>query len=323
MTRRGYVAGSLAALVLLVVPVALGSLHTPSDRRPDSSDGRAGVVALVTASDKQVAERITCGSDAASPASLPLTGSLQGARLCATTPRYRRWTAPEPLFDHLDVLAAGLARLEPAPQDYRCFQSGGSYHYDLRLMVDGEVVSLRTQPDCLELTAGGIDYLNSGEPFDAFLEALTAQRSERKPPPLRPTTALDCAATPRGQDHALSPLGDPHEMVEAVSCWRPDSKGDTPPWRGPVDVPPPAIATFVAETRAEARQDKGFDHDPCAGQQWYWQDILGRTRWGDVVVIRGVCETYLLRDVNSVAPEDQEFWHPSPEAQRILDGLRR
>jgi len=305
MTRRGYVVGALAVLVLLIVPLALGSLHTPAGTRPDSSVARTGRITLVAAGDKRTAEGITCASKAAPPTSLPLTGSLQGARLCAATPRYRRWTAPEPLFDHLDVLAAGLARLEPAPKDYICFQSGGSFHYDLRLVVDGQEVSLRTQPSCLELTAGGVDYLDSDEPFDAFLDALTAQRAERQPPPLRPTKALDCAATPRGQDHALSPLGDPLEMVEAVSCWRPDSTGETPPWREAVAVPTRALATFVAEMRTHARRDVGFDHDPCAGREWFGQDLLGRTAWGDVVVVRGVCESYLLSDVDSVAPEDQ------------------
>ena len=323
MTRRGYVAGTLAVLVLLVVPLALGSLHTPADTKRDSSVDRAARVLLVATGDRRTAETITCESEAAPPQSLPLTGSLQGARLCATTPRYRRWTAPEALFDHLDVLAAGLARLEPAPEHAYCFQSSGSYHYDLRLVVDGEVVSLRTQPSCLEFSVGGLDYWNTDEPFDAYLEALATQRSEREPPPLRPTTALDCAATPRGQDHALSPLGDPLTMVEAVSCWRSDSKGDTPPWRDAVPIPPGELARMVAEMRAEPRRDMGFDHDPCADQKWFWQDILGRTRWGDVVVIRGVCDTYLLSDVNSVAPKDRDFWYPSPESQRILDGLRR
>ena len=219
--------------------------------------------------------------------------------------------------------ATALAGLEPVPEDTRCFQSGGSYHYDLRLVVDGKVVSLRTQPSCLEFTVGGVDYQDTSEPFDAYLVALARQRSRRDPPPLSPTTALDCTATPRGQDHRLSPLGDPREMVEAVSCWRPDSRGDIGPWRGGAPLAPRDLAVLMGDIPDHTRHDLGFDTGPCGNERYVWQDILGRTSWGDVVVIRGICDTYLLSDGNSVVPEDQEFWYPSPAAQRLLDQLRR
>ena len=289
MTRRGYVAGALAALVLLVVPLGLVPFVLAPLQTERDHPARPERPTLDDAGDRRAAGAISCDAAVDAPASLPLTGSLQGARLCATTPRYRVWTAPEALFEDLDVLATALAGLEPVPLDARCFQSGGSYHYDLRLVVDGKVVSLRTQPSCLEFTVGGVDYQDTSEPFDAYLVALARQRSRRDPPPLSPTTALDCTATPRGQDHRLSPLGDPREMVEAVSCWRPDSRGDIGPWRGGAPLAPRDLAVLM----------------------------------GDVVVIRGICDTYLLSDGNSVVPEDQEFWYPSPAAQRLLDQLRR
>lgn len=322
MTRRGYVAGALVALVLLVVPLGLVPyVLAPlnADREPPARRERP---TLDAAGDRSTADAITCDAEAAPPASLPLSGSLQGARLCATTPRYRAWTAPEPLFESLDVLAAGLGRLEPPEKGTFCAQSG-SYHYDLRLVVDGEVVSLRTQPSCLEFSVGGVDYWNTDEPFDAYLTALAQQRSRRDPPPLAPTTALDCTATPRGQDHRLSPLGDPRDMVEAVSCWRPDSKDDVGPWRGGAPVAPRDLAVLMGDIPDHTRQDLGFDTGPCGNERYVWQDILGRTSWGDVVVIRGVCDTYLLSDGDDVVPEDQDFWYPSPPAQRILDRLRR
>lgn len=326
MRGRGLAAAALVAVVALVVPVSLAALagvggSGPDERRTTSRP--ADPPALVPSGDPAAAAELSCDGEVATPDSLPLAGTLQAARLCATTPRYRRWTAPEPLTEDLDVLAEALARLEPAPDDYMCFQSGGSHHYDLRLVVDGEVLSLRTQPSCLEFTVGGVDYLDTNEPFDAFLTAIVAQRSHHDPPPLSPTTALDCNLGTPGQEHALSPLGNPLEMVEAVSCWRPGSKGDVGPWRGAVSVPRARLATLLAEIPARTRRDLGFDSDPCGSKPWFWQDLLGRTRWGDVVVIQGVCETYLLSESDAVAPEDQEFWYPSPRAQRILDGLRR
>ena len=324
MRGRGLVAAVVAALVLLVVPLALGSLHTRGDTTmaaPTKDPTPAS--ALVDVGDPEVADSLTCEGEVVPPASLPLTGSLEGARLCATTPRYRRWTAPEPLFDQLDVLAAGIARLEPAPEDYMCFQGGGSYHYDLRLAVDGKVVSLRTQPSCLEFSVGGVDYLNTDEPFDAFLAALTTQRSRLAPPTLRAATALDCTSAPLGTDHALSPLGDPLAMVDAVSCWRPDSTGDVGPWRGGTRVPPAQLKVLMADLRANVRNGLGPDADLCADEGWYWQDLLGRTRWGDVVVIRGACDGFMLDAPDATSSEEQGRWHPSARSQRILDGLRR
>ena len=313
-------------MVALVVPVSLAALAgvggpTPGDRR--TARLQADPPRLVAAGDPAIAATLTCDGEVAAPTALPLEGSLQAARLCARTPSYLPWTAPEPLSEHLDVLAEALSQLEETPDDYMCFQSGGRYHYDLRLVVDGEIVSLRTQPSCLQFTVGGVDYLNTSEPFDAYLTALRAQRSRRAPPRLGPTTALDCHAGMPGQDHALSPLGDAVDMVEAVSCWRPDSKDDVRPWRVAVPVPSARLDTLLADMRVRTRSGPGFDENPCGDDRYYWQDLLGRTRWGDVVVIRGVCDTFLPDSADTTTPEDQEFWHPSPRAQRILDALRR
>jgi hypothetical protein len=42
-----------------------------------------------------------------------------------------------------------------------------------------------------------------------------------------------------------------------------------------------------------------------------------------VVALRGACGVFLVTDASSTAPEDEQFWHPSPASLRILDGLRR
>lgn len=323
MRRRGYVAGAVAALVLLVVPLGLVPYVLAPVPAEDAPGTQPELSRLVVAGDADAAAALTCDGHGAPPRALPLKGTLEAARLCATSPRYRRWTAPEPLFTHLDVLAEGLDALEAAPEDYGCFQSGDFHHYDLRLVVDGAVVSLRTQPNCGELTAAGSDYLNSTEAFDAYLAALSAQRAGHEPPALMPTTALDCNPGQPWQDYPISPLGDASDMVEAVSCWRPDSKGDVGPRSDAVPVQPADLTTMMAEVRTSTRRDSGFDDEPCGDGPWYWQDLLGRTVWGDVVVLRGVCKTFLVSDAESTTPEDQEFWYPSLRAQRILDGLRR
>lgn len=83
------------------------------------------------------------------------------------------------------------------------------------------------------------------------------------------------------------------------------------------------VGPLVADMRKNPRRDLGWNNDPCRGRRWIDQDVVGQTRWGDVVVVRWACGTFMLDDPHATAPEDQEFWYPSPRAQRILDGLRR
>lgn len=78
-------------------------------------------------------------------------------------------------------------------------------------------------------------------------------------------------------------------------------------------LPAAAGPLLVANTRPAC----GFGEPDCPGglDDYYWQDVVGLTRWGDVVAVRGVCREFMTAL--------DEFWQPTPRAQRILDGLRR
>ena len=156
-----------------------------------------------------------------------------------------------------------------------------------------------------------------------FLDGIADQRTMSEPPARLKALALGCGSDTTFKDHVLSRIGDPWDLVAAVSCWRPAGEDDVPPWADPIPVPEADVALLTDDMSGHTRTDLGWNNDACRDQPVVWQDLVGQTRWGDVVAIRGVCDTYLLSDISAVAPEDQEFWYPSPAARRILDDLRR
>lgn len=251
------------------------------------------------------------------------------ARMCATDNGLLRWYAPQDTLDgDLGLLLHLLSTLQPVPrstdeQRYYCPDDGG-YGFDLRLMrASGEVVSIPGDTGgCSTVRIGGADLGGSDGVLKAFLDAIARQRRTTEPAAALDALRLACGSDGPFGDHVVSRIGDPRDIVTAVSCWRPDSGDDVGPWRGPTPVPEALLAALVADMREHTRRDLGWDAEPCRDRPVTWQDLVGRTRWGDVVVVRGVCSTYLLSDVSSVAPDDQEFWYPSPRAQRILYRLR-
>ena len=317
MGRRGYVAGAVAALVLLVVPLGLVPYAVPSEPAVGPLPGDAAVAAAMSC------------ADPASPAAEVPTRAV-AARMCATDEGVMPWHAPqESLHADLAPLVGLLDGLEPTPEPtdterYYCTDDGG-YGFDLRLALpSGEVVSIPGDTGgCSTVRIGGEDLAGSDEVLATFLDAVAEQRLSTQPAADLDALPLACGSDGPFGDHVVSRIGDPRDLVTAVSCWRPDSTEDVGPWRGPAPVPEAAVARLVDDMGEHTRRDLGWDDEPCRDRPVIWQDLVGRTRWGDVVVVRGVCRTYLLSDVSSVAPEEQEFWYPSAEAQRILDRLRR
>jgi hypothetical protein len=326
MGRRGYVAGAMAALVLLVVPLGL----VPFVLAPLSADEAQPTSRIDSvAGDPTVAAAMTC-SEPADPAHDAPT-EVVAARMCATDNGLARWYAPQDgLYADLRPLVELLGSLEPMPEStsegrYFCPQDGG-WGFDLRLaLASGETVSVPGDTGgCSTVRIGDEDVVGSDEVLQLFLDGIAEQRTTSEPPALLDELALGCGSDTTFKEHVLSRIGDPRELVRAVSCSRrPGRVGDVGPWRDPVDAAADQVATLASDMRGHTRVDLGFDKDPCADQRWVDQDLVGQTRWGDVVVVRGVCDTYLLSDVSTVAPEDQEFWYPWLEAQRILEHLRR
>lgn len=325
MGRRGYVAGAVAALVLLVVPLGLVPYVLDPLSAEDATSSGAALRPLP--GDPAVAAAMSC-ADPAGPASELPTRAV-AARMCVTDEGVMPWYAPQDsLYADLTALVGLLEGLEPAPEStdterYYCTSDGG-YGFDLRLaFASGDVVSIPGDTGgCSTVRVGGKDLVGSDEVLATFLDALAAQRLSSPPAADLDALPLACGSDGPFGDHVVSRIGDPRDLVTAVSCWRPN-RDDIGPWRGPTPVPEALLDELVTDMREHTRRDLGWDDEPCRDRPVIWQDLVGRTRWGDVVVVRGVCSTYLLSDVSTTAPAEQEFWYPAHRAQRILDRLRR
>lgn len=330
MTRRGYVAGALVALVLLVVPLGL----VPYVLGPVSGGDRpsASPVEQRVAGDPGVAASLSC-DDSATPAPSAPTGVV-AARLCAIDNRNTSWFGPQDgLHSGLAPLVDLLASLEPLPESTDessviCTNDGGNA-FDLRLaLASGEVVSVPGDTGgCSTVTIGGEEVGGSDEVVATFMDALAAQRIAEDPPADLVALPLGCGQTRPDRDHRLSVIGDPTELVRAVTCWRPNAP-EVGPWRDQRRVPPRLLARLVDDLSSRSVVQDGFGEPDCTGGDagYYWQDLVGQTRWGDVVAVRGVCRELLaspLRSWEHSDGRDGRFWHPSPSAQRILDQLRR
>ncbi|MBS2939216.1 hypothetical protein KDN32_15855 [Nocardioides sp. J2M5] len=330
MTKRGYVAGALGGLVLLVVPLGL----VPYVLDPVSGGDRstASPVQQRVAGDPGVAASMSC-DDAATPAPSAPTGVV-AARLCAIDNRNTSWFGPQDgLHSNLTSLVDLLASLEPLPESTDespviCTNDGGNA-FDLRLaLASGEVVSVAGDTGgCSTVTIGGEEVGGSDEVVATFMDALAEQRLTTEPPADLVDLPLQCGQERPDRDHRLSVLGDPNELVRAVTCWRPNAV-EVGPWRDQRPVPPRLLAKLVDDLSVRSEAQEGFGEPDCPGGDagYYWQDLVGQTRWGDVVAVRGVCREFLASPVRSWEYSDgsqSRFWHPSPSAQRILDGLRR
>lgn len=331
MTRRGYVAGALAGLVLLVVPLGLVPyvLDPLSADEPVRRESRAQPVA----GDAAVAAAMSC-DDVATPAASAPTGVV-AARMCAVDNRNASWFGPQDsLHVGLGPLVALLAGLEPLPastdDDPVLCTSDGGIAFDLRLaLASGEVVSVPGDTGgCSTVTIGAVEVGGSDEVVATFMDALARQRRTTEPPAALVDLPLACGQDEPDRDHRLSVIGDPVDLVRAVTCWRPNAD-EVGPWRDERPVPPRLLARLVADISAHSDEQDQLGTPDCPGglEGYYWQDLVGQTRWGDVVAVRGVCRELLVSPASSWRPGDEHlgsrFWHPSPRAQRILDGLRR
>ena len=321
MTRRGYVAGALAALVLLVVPLGLVPFVLAPLQDGETLTARAGGP---VAGDPAVAAAMTCADRAVPASDVPV--DVVAARMCATDNGLARWYAPQDsLHAELVPLVEVLGSLEPVPEStdedrYSCTDDGG-YGFDLRLaLASGEVVSVPGDTGgCSTVRIGGKDVIGSDDVVATFLDGITAQRTVSGPPDDVTELPLGCGSDTSFTNHVLSRIGDPRDIVRAVSCSMPDPGG----WGDAAPITPRQLATLMADLSRGTRKDQGFAHLPCGRDDFYNQDIIGQTSSGDVVALRGACGIFLVTDASSTGSADEEYWYPSPESLRILDRLRR
>lgn len=272
---RYVVAGALVALVLLVVPIGLVPFVVP----PMRAEAPAGPSRLPDGN-PALAASMSCSDTAEAVDEVP--DDVVAARLCATDNGLVRWYAPQDgLHADLAPLVELLGTLGPVPPStsgrrYVCPQDGG-WAFDLRLaLASGETVSIPGDTGgCSTVRIAGEDVVGADEVLAAFLDALTVQRRVSEPATDLADLPLSCGSDTTFGDHVASLVGDPREIVRAVSCTRPTGGDDVAPWGRPVALRAADLALLL--------------DGPCAGRSAVDRDLVGQTRWGDVVVVRDVC----------------------------------
>lgn len=318
------VVGALALLALVVPLVSLVAVVRGERPAPPPSD-----VDAFYALDGE----LTCDSRVREVPALPLDAEPVAMLVCADPDGSKPWVAPADLVEgDLSRLRAVLDGLEEVPvEGVDCtLQGGPAFDLLLRFSRDRYTRVHGDTGGCGFVTTASGRWFGAPEVLDAALAMVEEQRAHLPPPPGQALDAPGCN-TVVDQDYARSLIGDPADIVSAVSCWRPNAD-EPPPWRGPRPIDPGELALLLEDMAANSTLQEGFDPPDCPGglDHYYWQDLVGVTRWGDTVVIRGVCRELQVApnrfwhgdDTSEDTPE-VPFWHPSPRAQRILDDLRR
>ena len=241
MRRRGSgtlkrsVADSLVALGIFVTSLVVGAAllvggflvaaRTLGNHADPVASGRATDFLVVRG-------QHTCDSEMTA-VPVPVMGSEPSALLvCADPHGSTPWQAPTDVVEgDLTPLLRVLGDLDPAPDaPYDCTFRGGPA-YDL-LIRFSRTTYARVHGDtggCGVVTSNGNDYLGADEVLDAALALVEEQRGRTAEPTAVPE-APPCPAD-QGEPTAYSLIGDPRDMVVAVSCWR--RNGDSMPDFGP------------------------------------------------------------------------------------------
>lgn len=319
MTRRGYVAGALGAAALLVAVLSVVRLVLAFD------DGEA--VEPVSIDEAYAIDGpLTCDSKLQEVPVLPLEAEPVALLVCADPDSSSPWTAPADVVEgDLSELRAVLDDLERAPDEpYDCTYQGGPA-YDLFLRFSRERYA-RIHGDtggCGVVTPAIGEWFGANEVLDTALALVEEQRDEQ-PEPTRIPEAPGCPVD-SNLGPAYSLTGEVTELVVAVSCWRPDAR-KLPPFGDPVPVPPRQLEALLADVEENSDPlEMPGDYDcPGGPKELYSQLLVGRTAWGDLIALSGMCREFYV-DVWSQRPGDDppRVWRPTPRSQRILDDLRR
>ena len=268
---------------------------------------------------------LSCDSELREVPHLPLEAEPIAFLLCADPDGSGPWTSPDDLVEgDLAPLVEVLADLEPTPDEpYDCtFQGGPAYELLLRFSRDRYARIHGDTGGCGVVSVASGDWFGADEVLDAALALVEGQR-ERLP---APTAIPDAPGCPVDGDlgPAYSLTGEVTDLTAAVSCWRPDAK-ELPPFGDPVPVPAGELRRLMAdvEQNSEPLEMPGDYDCPGGPRKLYSQVLVGRTPWRDLIALTGMCHEFYV-GVWSQRPGDDppRVWRPSPESQRILDGLR-
>ena len=313
--------GALVALVLALV--TWGVVQQVEESRDD-----ALVTPLSAGSAYEIDGPLTCDSELHEVPHLPLEAEPVAMLVCADPDPIGSvpWTSPDDLVEgDLAPLVEVLAGLEEAPDEpYDCtFQGGPAYDLLLRFSRDRYARIHGNTGGCGVVSVASGDWFGADEVLDSAL-ALVEEQRDRLP---APTALPDPPGCPVDSDRgsAYSLTGEATELVVAVSCWRPDSRR-LRPFEDPVPVNARHLESLLAdvEENSEPLAQPGDYDCPGGPGELYSQVLVGRTAWGDLVALQGMCHEFYV-DIWSQRPghEPPRVWHPTAQSQRILDQLRR
>ncbi|KQV65040.1 hypothetical protein ASC64_15220 [Nocardioides sp. Root122] len=316
MTRRGYVAGALGAVVLVLTAITV--VPRVLDREDDA-------VPMTSADDHyRIDGQLTCTTEVHDVPTLPLEAEPVALLVCADPDSSLPWTAPAELVEgDLAELVDRLSSLAPAPDgDVACTMQGGPA-YDLVLRFSrGRAAKVHGDTGtCGFVTTAAGRWLGASDVLDTALALVERERAGRTPPTSASRTAdLSCDAVLVPPGPARSLTGEAADIVRMVSCWQPDA-----PELGQLSetVVPAGDVRVLTRDLARRSSTSADPHDlRCPGglRRLYFQTLVGQTSWGDLVVVPGECRRFY-----PALPSDRTapVWHPSPRAQGILDRLRR
>lgn len=314
MTRRGYVAGGLAALVLVLMSFGLVRLLTGDDRPTTTPISADAFYALDGP--------LTCDSEVQEVPTLPLEAEPMALLICADPEGSQPWTAPTELVEgDLTSLVDALSDLEPAPDEpYDCtFKGGPAYDLLLRFSRDRFARIHGATGGCGVVTTAAGEWFGARNVLDVAIAAVEEQRQQSEPPTEVQAQDLSCARVLTDTGPPLSLIGEPADFVRMVSCWQPNGR-ELGAWSEAAVASEDGVLAMDIERLASPTGDPTDLRCRGGRRSHYFQQLIGQTAWGDLLVVAGECRRFF-----AWMPSDEPapVWHPSPRAQRILDDLRR
>lgn len=315
MTGRGRVVGGLAVLVLLLMSFGLVRLLTGDDRPTTTPISVDAFYALDGP--------LTCDSEVKEMPTLPLEAEPMTLLICADPEGSMPWTAPAELVKgDLTNLVEALSDLEPAPDEpYDCtFQGGPAYDLLLRFSRDRFARIHGATGGCGVVTTAAGAWFGARDVLDVAITAVEGQRQRSDPPTEVQAQDLSCARALTNTGPPLSLTGAPADFVRMVSCWQPNGR-ELGAWsEAAVPSEDVRVLAMDIERLASTGADPTDLRCPGGRRSHYFQQLIGQTAWGDLLVVPGECRRFYA---SMASDEPAPVWHPSPRSQRILDDLRR
>jgi len=234
------------------------------------------------------------------------------------------WRPPSELLrEDLDGLLAEISALAPYVLESGTFcpADGGSGFTMMFGYPDGDVTAVSGDTGgCSTVEAGSGEYRGADDLLADVIERFTEARAGQDPPERSSPAVLDCNKDVEF-DYLRSRTGRLRDSIRALSCW-----GRNAPGPGAFHVREVAerdLRVLVRDALSHQVRRNSYSPGVCDDRPYFfWQDLLLETTWGDALVLRGVCDEFLVRQAED-ANGRSTFWRPGPQAQRILDGLRR